>query len=95
MLTLKDHICVAIETRRRVQFEYHNKLRIAEPQAVGISTAGNEVARFRLVQGGSRPEQLFSVSEIKSFTILPERFTKPGPNYSKNDSAMKKIFCQL
>jgi hypothetical protein len=95
MLSLRDHICVAIETKRRVQFEYHNKVRIAEPQACGISTKGNEVARFHLIEGGSRPEQLFSVAEIKSFTILKERFSSPGPNYSRNDSAMKQIFCQL
>jgi hypothetical protein len=93
---LTEQICFAIKNKNRVQFDYHSKLRIGEPQACGLNKKGNEVARFHLLQGGSRPEQLFTVAEIKSFKILNEHFTKPGPNYSKNDSAMDaEIYCQL
>jgi hypothetical protein len=95
MKTLKEQICTAIKEMKRVEFEYHDKIRLAEPQSCGISTKGNEVARFNLIRGGSKPEQLFTLAEIKSFKILDERFTKPGPNYKKNDSAMKEIYCQL
>lgn len=92
---LPDQICQALKNKQRVEFVYNDKKRIAEPQSCGISTAGKEVARFHLVEGGSRPEQLFTVSEMKSFKVLDEHFSKPGPNYQKDDSAMKHIYCQL
>jgi hypothetical protein len=43
----------------------------------------------------ANPEQLFKLDKIKSFQLLDEYFTKPGPNYKKDDSAMKVIYCQL
>ncbi len=92
---LAEQICQALKNKQRVEFLYNNKKRIAEPQSCGVSTAGKEVARFHLVEGGSRPEQLFTVSEMKSFRILDQHFTKPGPNYQKDDSAMMEIYCQL
>jgi hypothetical protein len=93
---LAEQICSAIANKHRVQFEYHDKLRMGEPQACGVNSKGNEVARFYLLHGGSRPEQLFLLSEIKSFRILDEHFSKPGPNYSKDDKAMDvQIYCQL
>jgi hypothetical protein len=97
MEELKNLICTAIENRQRIQFEYHDKVRIAEPQCCGISTAGKEVLRAYLLHGGSRPEQLFELGKMKSFHLLEEHFAKPGPNYKKDDSAMKpgSILCQL
>jgi hypothetical protein len=97
MKQIRDLICKAIENKQRIQFIYHDKTRIAEPQCCGISTAGKEVARAYLLQGGSRPEQLFELGKIKSLQLLDEYFTKPGPNYKRNDSAMRpgSIFCQL
>jgi hypothetical protein len=93
---LAEQICSALVNKNRVQFEYHGKIRIGEPQACGRNKKGNEVARFHLIEGGSRPEQLFTVSEMKSLKILAEHFSRPGPNYSKNDSAMDaEIYCQL
>jgi hypothetical protein len=38
---------------------------------------------------------LFDVSKIEDLVMLDETFTKPGPNYKKNDSAMKTIIAQL
>jgi hypothetical protein len=32
---------------------------------------------------------------MQGLTLLQETFFRPGPNYKKNDSAMKVIFCQL
>lgn len=88
-------ICSAIKYKQRIEFEYNDKRRMGEPQCCGISEAGNEVVRVHLLQGGSRPEQLFVVSKLRSLKVLDEFFQKPGPNYKKNDSAMVKIFCQL
>jgi hypothetical protein len=91
-------ICDAIRFRRRITFVYHGKSRSGEPQACGLSEKDNEVVRMNLIKGGSRsgqPEQLFDLSKMESLTILRETFLEPGPNYKKNDSAMKVIFCQL
>ena len=88
-------ICDAIDKKQRLRFLYNDKVRIAEPQCYGIGTKGTELLRIYQVQGGSQPEPLFDVAKIKDLTLLDEFFTKPGPNYKKDDSAMKTIFCQL
>jgi hypothetical protein len=93
----KDLICLAIKNKQRIRFEYHGKPRKGEPQCCGITTAGNEGVRVNLIEGGSRPEQLFMLSDMKGLELIDEFFDKPGPNYKLNDSAMKpgSIFCQL
>jgi hypothetical protein len=90
-----DLICSAIKNKQRIEFNYNDKRRVGEPQCCGISEAGNVVVRVHLIQGGSRPEQLFVVSKLRSLKVLNEHFERPGPNYKKNDSAMAEIFCQL
>jgi predicted DNA-binding transcriptional regulator YafY len=91
----RDLICQAIRKKQRISFSYHGKNRKGEPQCCGVTTASKEGARIYLLEGGRRPEQLFTLSEIESLTLIDEFFDKPGPNYKKNDSAMKEIFCQL
>jgi hypothetical protein len=88
-------VCDAIKNMQRVRFQYHDKERIGEPQCCGLSKAGNEVVRVHLNKGGSRPEQLFEIAQIKSLELLDENFTRPGPNYKRDDSAMVEIYCQL
>ncbi len=88
-------LCHAIQNKQRVRFTYNEKERIGEPQCCGISTAEKEVVRMHLIKGGSRPEQLFETSQIESLELLDEYFSKPGPNYKANDSAMNQIHCQL
>ena len=88
-------IYMGIKNRQRIQFIYHNKIRVTEPQCYGVSHAEKEIVRLFLIKGGTRPEQLFDVSKITDLHLLNEYFTSPGPNYKKDDSAMKIIFCQL
>jgi hypothetical protein len=92
---VKDSICEAIRRRLRIQFDYNNKPRKAEPQCCGMSSKGNVIVRAYLLEGGSRPEQLFDVEKISNLQLLEENFYSPGPNFKRNDSAMIKIFCQL
>ena len=51
--------------------------------------------RVHQIKGGAEREPLFDVSKISNLVLRDEHFTKPGPNYKKNDSAMKIIFAQL
>ena len=56
---------------------------------------GTELLRAYQLEGGSQPEPLFDVSKISDLRLLDERFEKPGPNYKRDDSAMREIFAQL
>lgn len=47
------------------------------------------------LQGGTQPEPLFSVGKIEQLEVLEERFERPGPNFKRDDSAMRIIFAQL
>jgi hypothetical protein len=85
----------AINSKRRISFTYHGKARLAEPQCYGIGNQGTELLRIHQIQGGSQREPLFDVSQIEDLTTLNQHFLRPGPNYKKNDSAMKIIFAQL
>jgi hypothetical protein len=85
----------SIRQKRRLRFTYNGKTRLAEPQCYGTGTRGTELLRVHQIEGGSQREPLFDVSKIKDLTALDEFFTRPGPHYKKNDSAMMTIFCQL
>ena len=88
-------IVSAIRERRRLRFVYNGKTRIAEPQCYGIGSRGTELLRVHQLQGGSQAEPLFDVAKITDLTVLPDTFTQPGPNYTKGDSAMATIICEL
>ena len=88
-------LCQAIQAKRRIRFEYHDKPRLVEPQAHGLGTTGKELLRGYQLQGGVQPEPLFEVGKIRRLELLDERFQQPGPHYKRNDSAMVEIFCQL
>ena len=85
----------AILDRRRIAFTYHGKPRLAEPQCYGIGTRGTELLRVHQLQGGTQREPLFDVAQIADLVLLDQHFARPGPNYKKNDSAMRLIFAQL
>ena len=90
-----SRVCAAIDKWQRMKFKYHGNDRRGEPQCYGITKAGNEAVRFHMVEGGSRPEQLFTLAKMRKIIFLDEHFTAPGPNYQKDDSAFIHIFCQL
>lgn len=88
-------IAEAIQNMRRLSFTYNGKPRIVEPQCYGIGERGTELLRAYQARGDGHPERLFDASKIENLIALDQHFTKPGPNYRKNDSAMKTIFAQL
>jgi predicted DNA-binding transcriptional regulator YafY len=85
----------AIREKRRLRFIYHGKVRIVEPQCHGIGHRGTELLRAYQIVGGPQAEPLFDASQIGGLELLDECFEKPGPNYKRNDSAMREIFSQL
>ncbi|HEY3521726.1 MAG TPA: WYL domain-containing protein [Rhodanobacteraceae bacterium] len=85
----------AIREKRRLRFTYHGSVRLVEPQCHGIGHRGTELLRAHQLEGGAQAEPLFDVSKISDLEMLEEHFQKPGPNYTRNDSAMREIFSQL
>ena len=89
-------IATAIRDKRRLSFVYHGRSRVAEPQCYGIGHKGTELLRVHLIEGISRErEPLFDVGKMEDLRLLTDTFSRPGPNYKKNDSAMKTIYGQL
>jgi predicted DNA-binding transcriptional regulator YafY len=85
----------AIKHKQRLRFLYNETPRLVEPQCYGIGARGTELLRAHQLKGGQQREPLFNVSKIVDLEVLNEVFDRPGPNYKKNDSAMKTIFAQL
>lgn len=92
---MNDAIVEAIRHRRRLRFTYSGRPRLAEPQCYGIGHKGTELLRVHQLRGGSQREPLFDVSKIDDLAVLDETFERPGPNYTRDDSAMASIYCQL
>ena len=88
-------IMEALRSKRRLRFTYNGKVRLAEPQCYGISARGTELLRVHQLEGGPQREPLFDVAKMRDLIVLDEHFTRPGPHYKRNDSAMKTIFRQL
>ena len=95
MTNLKQVLVTTIEQRQRLRFLYNGRERRVEPQCYGIGAKGTELLRAHQLQGGREPEPLFDVSKISGLEVLDEVFRHPGPNYRRDDSAMKTIFAQL
>ncbi len=92
---MNQTIVDAIRQKRRLRFTYNGTTRLAEPQCYGTGTKGTELLRVHQVHGGSQREPLFDIAKMQDLVALDEFFARPGPNYTKNDSAMTTIFCQL
>lgn len=92
---MNEVLVSAITNKQRLRFLYDEKSRLVEPQCYGIGTRGTELLRAHQLRGGAQREPLFDVSKIVDLELLNETFDRPGPNYKKNDSAMKTIFAQL
>ena len=88
-------IVEAIRSRKRLRFTYNGRTRIVEPQCYGVGMRGTELLRGHQIEGGAQREPLFDVAKISALTPLNVHFMQPGPNYKKNDSAMRTIYCQL
>lgn len=97
---MNKKICQAISGRSVIEFSYGGRIRVVEPHAHGISTAGNEVLRGYQVSGYSssrRPPfwSLFDVSKVTDLTLSGNTFLGNRPGYNANDSAMTRVHCHV
>lgn len=92
---MNELLVKAIQERRRLRFSYAGKTRLVEPQCYGVGHKGTELLRVHQIGTGSEREPLFNVAKMRDVVLLDEVFSRPGPNYKRNDSAMETIFSQL
>ena len=85
----------SIHHKRRLRLTYNGRERLVEPQCYGLGHKGTALLRVHQLQGGTEREPLFDVAKFIGLAVLDEHFDRPGPNYKRDDSAMKTIFAQL
>jgi len=93
-------ICNAIKQRELIEFYYDGFYRKVEPHTLGVSKKGNDLLAAYQVEGGSKegkvPEwKQFNLEKIERLNVLAESFTNPRSGYTKDDSRMVKIYCEL
>jgi len=96
---MRDEIIAAIQGRNIITFVYDGIAREAEPCAVGISSAGNEVLRCYQTAGGhvtpGHEWDLCKLSKIQNLVVTEGVFHEDPPGYSRGDRYMRSIFAEL
>lgn len=89
----------AIRDRKYISFTYSGMVREAQPAAVGVSRAGNEVLRCYQTAGGHvRPGHewdLCDLSRIQGLSVLEKTFENDPPGYRRGDRHMTHIYAEL
>lgn len=89
----------AIRNRQVLMFTYSGLIRVVEPHAVGVSTAGNDVLRCYQTGGGhvtpGHEWDLCTLSKIRGLQLTGQNFTGNRPGYKREDAHMRFIYAQL
>ena len=88
-------IAASIAAKRRLSFTYNGRMRLVEPQCLGLGAKRQRAFARTPAQRGHGGEPLFMVAKMSDVVVLDDHFSRPGPNYKKGDSAMKTIFAEL
>ena len=93
---IKNVICSAIQSRKMIQFNYDDSIRVAEPYCYGKSKTDNEVLRAFQVKGESKSGnpvgwKLFGASKMKNVRVTNEYFVI-GHHYGK-EPVIKNLYC--
>ena len=92
-------LTAAIQGRKYISFTYSGMLREAQPVAVGVSRAGNDVLRCYQTAGGhvtpGHEWDLCDLSKIQGLKVLEKNFHNDPPGYRKGDKHMNHIYAEL
>jgi predicted DNA-binding transcriptional regulator YafY len=94
-------LVAAIEGRRLVSIWYAPGVRVVEPHALGYGSDGQLLLRAFQVAGVSASGQavhwkLFRLDRIRDAKLNGGSFTKPRPEYQRDDRAMTRgIIAQI
>ena len=96
---MNRRICTAIRSRNYLEFNYDGLPREIEPHAHGTSSTGKEIVRGFQTGGKSSSEplgwRLWNVAKMKSFSVSDSTFIGTRPGYTRSDSAMHPVHCEL
>lgn len=89
----------AIKNRDVIEFTYSGLTRVAQPSAVGVSRAGNNVLRCYQIQGGhvnpNHAWDLCEISKIANLRTTGQTFAGAPPGYKRGDKGMTTIYAEL
>lgn len=93
-------ISVAISRKQMLAFSYKGLSRVIEPHTLGLDTGGRMLLCGYQVSGDSRSGtvegwKFFDLKGIDQLRMLDERFTRPRPEYRRDDGAFARILAQL
>lgn len=92
-------LIAAIQERKYISFTYSGLTREAQPVAVGISRAGNDVLRCYQTAGGhvkpGHEWDLCELSKIRDLHVLATTFQAPPQGYRPGDKHMRQIYAEL
>lgn len=96
---MRDELIAAIKGRFVITFTYDGIARRAQPCAIGVSRAGNEVLRCYQIAGGhvtpGHEWDLCELSKIRNLVITGDIFQADPPGYRRGDRGMTRIFAEL
>ena len=89
----------AIRSRQEISFTYSGFERVAQPAAIGVSRAGNEVLRCYQTEGGhinpGHEWDLCTVQNITNLQVKDSIFGTNPPGYKPGDKGMTEIYAEL
>lgn len=92
-------LIAAIRERKYISFTYSGLPREAQPVAVGVSSAGNDVLRCYQTAGGhvkpGHEWNLCDLSKIYDLRVLGTNFQAAPPGYKPGDKGMRQIYAEL
>ena len=90
-----DTICNAITNKLSLEFTYHNKQRKVEPHSHGCDVNGHDALRAFQFDSDNDGWRTFHVEDIKNLRISSRPFYTTRPRYSRSDTEMSTIYCEL
>ena len=92
-------LIAAIRDRNYISFTYSGLSREAQPVAVGVSGAGNDVLRCYQTAGGhikpGHESDLCDLSKIQDLKVLDASFQGAPQGYRPGDKHMTHIYAEL
>lgn len=93
-------IAAAIEHRRRLTLVYNGGPRVLEPHTLGADASGAMLVCGYQVRGSSRSGQgagwkTLALARIGEIAALDEHFSRPRPEYKRDDPGFARIDAQL
>ena len=97
---LRAQLCVAIQRRSLVMFEYGDLIRVVEPHRFGVNSVGHEMLSGWLRAGYSRSDPAggwrnYLLRDVSALQVLDAPFAGARPGYAAHDPRMRDVFCEL